>query len=48
LDQKREQGRFRGSSEGAVREQGGALKEHGGALREQEGFVLSGAQQMGA
>ncbi len=39
LDQKRKQGRYRGSSEGAVREQGGALKEHGGALREQEGLL---------
>ena len=37
LDQEREQGRFRGSSKGAVREQGGALEGAGGAQREHRG-----------
>ena len=43
LDQKRKQGRYRGSSEGAVREQGGALREQEGAL-----WGSAGAQQVGA
>ena len=33
----REQGRFRGSTEGAKRRSEGAMSEHGGALGEQRG-----------
>lgn len=37
FDRERQQGCFRGSSEGAVRSNEGATMEHGGARREQDG-----------
>ena len=53
FDREREQGRFRGSSEGARGSNegaGGSTEEHGGAAREQGGALWgsAGAQQVGA
>ena len=50
FDQEREQGRFRGSIEGATGEQEGARGSSEGARREQEGALWgsAGAQQVGA
>jgi len=50
FDQEREQGRFRGSNEGARGSTGGAPREQGGAPGEQEGALWgsAGAQQVGA
>ena len=54
FDREREQGRFRGSSEGAAKEQGGAPREHRGSTEGARGSTKgalwgsAGAQQMGA